>query len=330
MSLGTYGYDSYWQNIFRSTHPLRDPARVIGVDRGTSDVVTEHGPTRVRTGRLGVCTGDWLALADGDVAALLPRRTAVVRASAGTTSDTQVLAANVDTAVVTVAADTTLDLGRIERYLALAWDSGATPLVVVTKCDRAFDIPGRVAAVRGAAPGVDVMSVSAQDGAGLISLAEHLVGTVVLLGPSGSGKSTLGNALTGSTSLLTGDVRLADAKGKHTTVRRELIPLPTHGTTLIDTPGLRSVGIVSSESGLQQAFSDIEELSTGCRFNDCNHAEEPGCAVREGVDPGRIARYRKLQRENAWSTSRHDVQANRTRLREAKQLAKLQRRMYKQ
>lgn len=329
MSLSTYGFDSYWLDLYERSGISGHPARVTGVDRGECDVATADGPRRVRSARHSVCTGDWVVVDDSAIVAVLPRRTAVVRADAGTTSDSQTLAANVDVVVISVAADTELDLGRVERYVALGWDSGATPLVVLTKCDRAFDVEDRILRLQSAAPGVEVIGISARTGHGMEHLTSILSGTIVLIGPSGSGKSTLANTLLGRSTLATGNVREQDSKGRHTTVRRELVPLPTDGDVVIDTPGLRSVGLLSSESGLQHTFSDIEELAASCRFNDCIHDTEPGCAVRDGIDPRRLDNYRRLQRENHWATTRHDARANQQRLSEAKQLAKSQRQLYK-
>lgn len=329
MFLDSYGYDSHWHDLYQALDSPGDPGRVTVVDRGACGVATSHGIVRARSGRHDVCTGDWVVVDSDTIAAVLPRRSAIVRAAAGTTSTSQTLASNVDTVAITVAADTELDLGRVERYVALAWDSGATPLVVVTKSDRGLDNASRLDAVRSAAPGVAALVVSSQTGSGMDSFTDRLAGTVALIGPSGSGKSTLANVLIGEQALETGTVRQADSKGRHVTVRRELIPLATPGMTVIDTPGLRSVGLVSSEEGLHQTFSDIEALADHCRFDDCAHASEPGCAVQENIDPRRIANYHRLQRENYWATTRHDARANSRRLAEAKQLSKLQRRMYK-
>ena len=331
-TLSHLGFDTYWHQRFHENSSPGEPGRVTAVYRGSSDIATEHGTLRAHTGHLDVCTGDWVRIdtqptGGAVLTTVLPRRTAIVRASAGATSHTQTLAANVDTVVVTVAADTELDLGRVERYVALAWDSGATPLVVLTKCDTGDS--NRVTDLKASSPGVTVLAISSRSGDGIPCLTEHLAGTIALIGPSGSGKSTLANTLVGQEVLSTGDVREADGKGRHVTVRRELVPLPTAGMTVIDTPGLRSVGLVASEVGLQQTFSDIEDASARCRFRDCTHRSEPGCAVQEGIDPRRIANYHRLQRENHWATTRHDARANEQRLAEAKQLAKLQRRMYK-
>ena len=329
-SLLHYGLDQHWLDEFEKLSQDAVLARVVRVDRGGFDAVTENGIARCTGG--AICTGDWVAL-DGEsfrLIAILPRRTAIERASAGSTSDTQVLGANVDTVVVTVASDTALDLGRVERYITLAWGSGAVPVLAITKSDN-----GSVAEelLLAAAPGVTVCSTSAVSDGGIDSLTAHLRGTVALIGPSGSGKSTLGNALLGGAVFATGATREGDSKGRHTTVHRELVPIPASGLVLLDTPGLRSVGVQGSEDAVASAFSDIDELAALCRFGDCAHEREPGCAVLAAVEAGeltdrRLRNYRKLLRENAWSTSRHDARARSEKLREYKQISKSLRQKY--
>jgi ribosome biogenesis GTPase len=263
------------------------------------------------------CTGDWAALRPAPAGrapvldAVLERRTALVRSSASRTSHGQVLAANVDTVVVTVSLAAPLKHGRTERMLALAWESGARPLVVLTKADTCAD-PRRAAhEVSEVAPGADVLTTSAVTGQGLDTLTAVLTGSVVLLGPSGAGKSTLGNRLLGQERLVTGSVREADGKGRHTTAWRELLPLPGGGV-LLDTPGLRAIGLHDAQDGLEQAFAEIEHLARRCRFTDCAHVSEPGCAVLAAVAAGeiparRLDSYRRLLRENSYEASRTDA-----------------------
>ncbi|MGW4967985.1 ribosome small subunit-dependent GTPase A [Nonomuraea sp. NPDC004186] len=320
--LSAYGWDAGLEQSFASYRSARlIPARVVGVDRGACDVITETGPLRARLSLPAVpdpvespCTGDWAALRPGptpELVALLPRRGVIVRSSASRTSYGQALAANVDTAVVAVSLGGPLNPSRIERLLALAWESGAQPVIVLTKADQSADPGQAVTAITELAPGVEIIATSAATGQGMDTLAAALTGTVVLLGPSGAGKSTLGNALLGTEVLETGDVRAQDGKGRHTTVRRSLVPLPGGGV-LIDTPGLRGVGLLDADEGLQQVFADIEELAQQCRFGDCDHDSEPGCAVQAAIASGdlserRLDSYRKLQRENAWASSRSDA-----------------------
>ncbi|GAA2684817.1 MULTISPECIES: ribosome small subunit-dependent GTPase A [Actinosynnema] len=313
------------------------PGRVVRVDRGACEVVTEEGrrSARVRRG-LEPCTGDWVGLAeDGSLTQVLPRRTALVRGSGG---NPQVLAANVDAVAVVVPLSARLALGRVERLLALAWESGARPVVVLTKADLGGAVADVAAQVSGAAPGVPVVAVSATDGSGLDPLRAELFGgaaaTAVLVGPSGAGKSTLVNALLGHDALATGEVRASDGKGRHTTVRRELHALPGGGV-LIDTPGLRAVGLHDADEGVRQVFAEVEELARSCRFADCGHVAEPGCAVLAAVADGELERRRvdslhELRRENEWLASRTDPRLRAERRGAERAMSKAQRRMYRE
>ncbi|MEV0296540.1 ribosome small subunit-dependent GTPase A [Nocardia sp. NPDC050710] len=314
------------------------PARVIRMDRSECDVATPTGTTRARCPRAdsevsGLCTGDWVSIdAESNVRQLLPRRSAIVRSSVSGKSEGQVLAANVDTVLICTAADGDVDLGRIERMLALAWESNAQPIVVLTKADAAVDIP--LDEVQAVAPGAVALAVSANTGAGLNVLTAMLDGTVALIGPSGAGKSTLANALLGQEVFATNAVRAADKKGRHTTVHRELRPLPGGGT-LIDTPGLRGIGLWEATEGIEKTFSDIESLAERCRFADCAHDSEPGCAVRAAVDSGALAQrridsYRKLARENAWMQARTDKRLRAEREKVWRDITKQHRQMYRE
>jgi ribosome biogenesis GTPase / thiamine phosphate phosphatase len=343
--LRAYGWDEAYENAFTVHRSAGlSPARVARVDRGHATVVTADGWVRAAwfapTGpplSSSPCTGDWAAVwlgARPELAALLPRRTAIARSSASRTSHVQVLAANVDTVVVAVSLAASAPAGRIERMLALAWESGAVPVIVLTNADRPKRpitvVRDEVAAL---APGVDVLVTSSVTGNGMDTLAAVLTGTVVLLGPSGAGKSTLGNALLGADLLATGEVRARDGKGRHTTVSRELIRLPGGGV-LIDTPGLRAVGLHDSEGGIQQVFAEIEDLAADCRFSDCTHVSEPGCAVRAAIAAGslpqrRLDSYRKLLRESAWAASREDARLRAERDNQRKAISRHLRATYK-
>ena len=305
------------------------PARVSRVDRGACDALCTHGPLRLTfSGALlsaavadpvsTPCVGDWVAArtwADGRVTAeaVLPRRTAFVRASVSPgVSHGQVLAANVDLAVVVEGLHPEPDLGRIERFLALAWESGATPLVVLTKADLVPDSAQVLADVALAAPGVDVLVVSAETGEGMDAMAAYAVEgrTLALLGPSGAGKSTLTNALAGAVVMAARELR-ADGKGRHTTAHRELVVLPGGGL-VVDTPGLRSVGLTDVSESLDLVFAEVEALGEQCRFADCAHDTEPGCAVRAALESGELPErrwqsYLKLQKEARWMAMRHDA-----------------------
>jgi ribosome biogenesis GTPase / thiamine phosphate phosphatase len=345
-ALVPYGWDDVWEAEFApfAAQGLL-PGRVVRVDRNACDVFTPGGTVRADTALVMphdpmriVCTGDWAALdpAGEDprmVRALLPRRSQFVRSTSSKRSEGQVLAANVDHAVVCVSLAAELDLGRLERFLSLAWESGAEPLVVLTKADLVPDVTYLLADAEAAAPGVQVVVASAATGEGIDVLAAVLGGgTAVLLGQSGAGKSTLTNALTGTQLQEVQAIRDADGKGRHTTTTRDMLPLPDGGV-LIDTPGLRGVGLWDAEAGVSQVFSEIEELAEQCRFPDCSHQSEPGCAVLAALEDGtlphrRLDSYRKLLRENAWIASRTDQRLRAELRREWKQRSAAGREMY--
>ncbi len=303
------GWDSDWASALAASAPAGEPGRVARVDLGFCTVLTAAGAQRASAARgAPLAVGDWVALipctgSSGWSLTLLPRRTALVRRSAGQDPHPQVLAANVDTVLVVVALGGRISPRLIDRYVALAWQSGVSPVVALTKADLASgDTIARVVhRMTSAAPGVPVHAVSARTGANLAALDGYLADarTVALLGPSGAGKSTLVNRLAG-TDVATREIR-ADGRGRHTTTHRELVPLPSGGV-LVDTPGLREVGLWQAEEGLQRAFSDITGLLADCRFTNCSHTSEPGCALLAAVTDGRVTRdrvasWQKLGRE---------------------------------
>ncbi|MQA79545.1 MAG: ribosome small subunit-dependent GTPase A [Streptosporangiales bacterium] len=298
------------------------PARVTRVDRGGCDLLTADGPWRATYGS-GVlttlpCTGDWIGARRWPddrvtIEVVLERRTLVQRVVVTPgQSASQPLVANVDVVLIAEGAVPDPDLGRLERLLAVAWESGAAPVILLTKADLAGDaIDVLVDDVVAIAPGAPVHAVSSVTGDGLEGVREHLGPgrTAALLGASGVGKSTLVNALAGVTVMATRMLR-ADGKGRHTTVTRELIPLPD-GTVLVDTPGLRSIGLNVARENVGRVFADIEELASRCRFGDCTHEVEPDCAVRAALDAGELAErrmrsWRKLQREALYQQARVD------------------------
>ncbi|MFG6191152.1 ribosome small subunit-dependent GTPase A [Nonomuraea sp. JJY05] len=317
------------------------PARVARVDRGAAEVIAAEGQLHVKYGarvrRASAadpvalpCVGDWVSLRllpEGryELDEVLPRTTAFIRGGVSRDSvgglsgdgQGQVLAANVDVVFVaepSMHSTDFADLSRIERLVALAWESGGTPVVLITKSDLFEDgLDQLLADVRVAAPGVDVHAVSSLHGDGVSLVAGYLEGsrTAVILGPSGAGKSTLVNALAGEHVMETQQVRAADGRGRHTTVHRELIPL-SGGGLVIDTPGIRRIGLYDIADGVDLVFSDIEALAGRCRFGDCGHSGEPGCAVLAALETGelperRLESWRKLQREAAWMASRTDA-----------------------
>jgi ribosome biogenesis GTPase len=305
------------------------PARVTRTDRGIATVLTAAGTDRASLGAAALlrasrdplalpCAGDWAAVRTWPdkrvtLEAVLPRRNQVVRADGGGESRGQVLAANVDVVAVIEPIDPSPDAGRIERLLALAWDSGARPVVLLTKADLAPDPELVAAQFAESAPNADVFAVSVRTGRG-IDRVRALLGpgrTVALLGASGAGKSSLVNALAGTTVMTTQQIRRADGRGRHTTAYRSLIPMPGGGA-VIDTPGLRAVGVY--DGGVDEAFADIAELAAECRFANCQHSGEPDCAVWLAVENGdlssrRLSSWRKLQRELRWQMRRRDARA---------------------
>ncbi|MDP2350610.1 MAG: ribosome small subunit-dependent GTPase A [Chloroflexota bacterium] len=332
MSSGTLtelGWDPGWAAAFAPfDEPERWPARVTASHRDAWIVATPAGERdavvagRLRHDALGPAdlpaVGDWVVVAgganggangDGQVVirAVLPRRTVFRRgAEGGHAVDEQVLAANVDVALVVTGLDGDFNLRRIERYLAVVYAGGATPVVVLNKTDIATDLAGLRTAAATVAPGTDVLAISARTGDRVQDLAGRHLGpgrTAVVLGSSGVGKSTLVNALIGYERMSTGVVRGDDARGRHTTTHRELVRLPGGGL-LIDTPGIRSLGVAGAADGLDAAFSDITDIAGSCRFTDCRHEREPGCAVRAALADGRLTRarlesQRKLEKEAA-------------------------------
>lgn len=321
------------------------PGRALRAERGVCTVLTRDGTVRASAaaailGRAAhdpvalPCAGDWLVVRNWPdqrttVEAVLPRRTVVVRRTAGREALGQVLAANMDTAAVVEPMDPAPDLARIERLLALAWESGAQPLVVLTKADLAADPDAVAAQVAEAAPGAPVLAVSASGGSGLTRLRPLVAPglTLGLLGPSGAGKSTLVNALAGAEVMATRATRRADGRGRHTTAYRALVCVPGGGAVL-DTPGIREVGMLDAVEGLDRAFADITDLAADCRFGDCRHAGEPGCAVLAAVDSGelaprRFASWQKLRRELAFQTRRRQARLSADERSRGKRLSRL-------
>ncbi len=280
------------------------PGRVVVQQRDGYLVVTDDGEVRAKAaGRLyheaeeGVApaVGDWVALsleAEGrgaTVQAVLPRRTAFIRRAADSLRGLQVIAANIDVVFVVTSLNADLNPRRIERALAAAWQSGARPVVVLTKADLHDDAEGEADTVAAMAKDCPVLTVSAREGVGLEALlAQVKVGeTCVLIGSSGVGKSTLVNAFLGREKMATQPIRDTDDKGRHSTSHRELVLLPGGGL-ILDTPGIREVGLIDADEGMSAVFDDIEALIQTCRFNDCSHSSEPGCAVQAGLEDGSL------------------------------------------
>jgi ribosome biogenesis GTPase len=325
-----------WSSFFASSLDALDdaslsPARVSEEHRGASVVVSADGELRADVaGRLRhavagreelPAVGDWVAVAArpaeraATIHHVLPRRGALVRKVAGGRTDAQVLGANLDAVFVTTSANQDFSAARISRYLTLVWESGAEPVVLLTKSDLAADLDGLVAEAVAAAPGAAVHAVSAVDGRGLDALAPYLAPakTVAIVGSSGVGKSTLVNRLLGEERLPVTPVREHDATGQHTTTFRQLVRLPG-GALVIDTPGMRELALWDAGDGLDAAFGDVAELAVACRFRNCRHGAEPECAVQEAVVAGTLPRERfeqwlALERELAFLHRKQDVRA---------------------
>ena len=264
------------------------------------------------------------------ITALFPRKSCFIRKAAGSGKQEQVVAANIDTVFLCMSLNRNFNIRRLERYLSVAYESGAEPVVVLTKADLCADVDAKITVAEKAAPGVAVLAISSLDGAYEAVLPYILPGkTVAFIGSSGVGKSTLINKLTGTCSMATREIGSND-KGRHTTTHRELIALPS-GAFVIDTPGMRELGMWDSGSGIDTAFADIEELSRGCRYADCTHTAEPGCAVRAALaagmlDAARLESYRKLKTENAYAAnSSRYLEAKRTKFKEIAKINKSRR-----
>ncbi|GAA1802589.1 ribosome small subunit-dependent GTPase A [Luedemannella flava] len=330
--LASLGWDDAYAAVFAPVNRAdARPGRVTRVDRGACTVISPNGAERATfAGTLLAaarrdpvalpCAGDWVVLRAWPdrrttVEGVLPRRTAIVRSAAGTTSHQQILAANLDAAAVVEPVDPEPDLGRIERMLSLAWASGAQPLVILTKCDLAADPAAIAAQIGEIAPRTPVYAVSTVTGDGLERLRPFVAPgrTLGLIGRSGAGKSSLVNALAGATVMGTQEIRRMDGRGRHTTTYRALIPIPGGGAVL-DTPGLRGVGLGVDDTidGLDAAFDDVATLAARCQFGDCRHLGEPGCAVADALAVGeltnrRLESWQRLHREIAVETRRNDV-----------------------
>lgn len=314
--------DLGWTNFFQRQLAELDcseliPARVIAIQR--THIVLMHetdvvdSPLGGRWFQLGPeqrpAVGDWVLMnpADGSVVHLLQRRSVLKRMSAGQ-DGVQLIAANVDVLFLVTSCNADFNLRRLERYLALAYEAGVTPVVVLTKADLAERPEEFLQQARNIRAGLAVELVNALDAASVAALAPWCAPgqTIALLGSSGVGKSTLVNSLSGAQTQLTAEIREDDGKGRHTTTHRSLHLLPTGGLVL-DSPGMRELGIAQAETGVEAMFEDVEALAQQCRFADCAHASEPGCAVQAAIDSGgldseRLASYKKLKREEAYNT----------------------------
>jgi ribosome biogenesis GTPase len=338
MLLEELGWNPYfaamWSDLVQEAGWL--PARVVSQHRSLWRIGGDFGPGKdseiwaAPSGKLrelASAGGDWPAVGDwvaaelaagelrGAMHSVLPRRSKFVRKLPGKVVEQQVIAANVDTAFLVAAFDGDFNVRRIERYVAQCWEFGVRPVIVLNKVDSGVDAPARIAEVERIAGAIPVLPLSGRTGEGMDALAPFLGAgqTVVLLGSSGVGKSTLVNRLTGSDAQATHPVRESDSKGRHTTTSRELLILPG-GALVIDTPGLRELQLWDASEGITEAFADIETLAAECRFRDCRHENEPGCAVLAAIASGaldlaRLENRRKLEREQGFVQRKIDPAA---------------------
>jgi ribosome biogenesis GTPase / thiamine phosphate phosphatase len=353
VSLKRLGWNSYFDTLWRAREELDGlPARVISQQRGLWRVAGDFAECWAEaSGTLRASAeagGDWPAVGDWVATEMLtgsgrplihrvlPRRSKFVRKVAGRRLEEQVIAANVDTAFVVMALDGDFNVRRLERYLAQCWESGAKSIIVLNKADDCADVAARVAEIESIAAGVPIFAMSARTGTGVDALDGFLASgrTIVLLGSSGVGKSTLVNHFLRRDAQAVQAVRASDSRGRHTTTSRELFALPG-GALLIDTPGLRELQLWDATAGVEQAFSDIEELAAQCKYGNCGHTSEPGCAVQGAIaegrlDADRLENQRKIQREQEFLSRKIDPEARQQEKERVKLLHRGARKIYEQ
>ena len=318
LDLTDLGFSDRWAALVAEHGDAAEPGRVLRHDGVAVAVATPSGErmVKLRRGVEPLTVGDWLAVDGEAVLGLLPRASLLRRRAAGG-DDQQLLAANVDLVLLVCGLDRPVTAGRIQRGEALAWDAGAHPILVLAKADLADDLDAAVAEVEAQHPGLELVVTAAPTGRGIDALRERLAGhTSVMLGESGAGKSSLVNAVLGTDAAVVGAVRTGDAKGRHTTTNRQLHRVPGGGV-VIDSPGIREVGLAGDEESVAATFADIDEIGEECHFADCQHSGEPGCAIALAIEAGqitpeRLAAYLDLRKEAASAARRADEHARRT------------------
>lgn len=343
--LEEYGWNEELEKQFKKLAvDGREPARIMVEQKGMYGLITEKGllqgevSGRFRYEAAGLdafpAVGDWAVVEPrpgedrATIHAILPRRSKFSRKVAGALTQEQIVAANFDNIFIINSLNKDLNLRRLERYLTMAWESGGSPVLVLSKMDLCDDAASRLREVEAIAFGVPVHAVSAVNGEGMEELKGYLKPgkTAVFLGSSGVGKSTLTNQLAGKEIMDVNGIREDDSKGRHTTTFRQLVVLP-QGGIVIDTPGMRELQLWDADEGLQGAFEDIEGIAAGCRFADCRHESEPGCAVKQSIESGqlpaeRLDSFRKLQKELAFLESKQNQAMRLAGKKNDKQLAK--------
>jgi ribosome biogenesis GTPase len=346
MNINDYGWNESFEKELKETSPEGTfPGRVIADYGQMLRVVADRGelvvnrPVNKLDNEIQVAVGDWVALeltADNSyrINNVLARKTKFSRAAAGIEVKEQIVAANVDTVFLIQSLNRDFNMRRLERYLIAAWESGAVPVVVLTKADSCINVADKLSIVYSTAPGVEVHAISCVTGDGLENIKKYFAPgkTVALLGSSGVGKSTLANTLAGEDLLKTQAIREDDSRGRHTTTHRELVLLP-EGGLILDTPGMRSLSLWEADSGMDIMFGDVEELVQLCRFTDCKHQNEPGCAVRDALDSGKLETRRweswlKLQKELVFLEAKKEGKARLQEKQWGKQISKIQKEIY--
>jgi len=335
------GWNQYWEDLFVKFEGPYLPGRICTVQKTRYDVIVRDDVISVpvsgamKSKKITPVVGDFVVIlnqpesATRMIVAILPRRTVLARGGAGDSSGKQVLAANIDTVFIVTEPGSDLSIARLERYLLITRSSGAQPVIILNKSDTCPDIDTKVREITSEIRDVPIIPVSAAEKTGLDQLSPYLGHgkTVIIIGSSGVGKSTLTNVLTGKTLQETGDIREDDGKGRHTTTVRHLLSLPD-GSSLIDTPGLREIRIWTAEESIAETFDDILEYAAQCRFSDCSHDDEPGCAVRKAIGDGllshdRFIRYQKILKEIAFEREKADIGLKRFEKKKFREISKL-------